>query len=59
MVNSIVANGTAVPQVADLMAPAPEVLERREETQAALAKLREAEQMLYDLSKMDAKSYSV
>ena len=41
------------------MAPAPEVLERREETQAALAKLREAEQMLYDLSKMDAKSYSV
>jgi len=40
-------------QVADLMAPSPDVQKRREETMSALKKLREAEQMLFDVGQMD------
>jgi hypothetical protein len=40
-------------QVAELMAPSPDVTKRREETAGALKKLREAEQMLFDVGQMD------
>jgi len=40
-------------QVAELMMPSEDVTARRAETIAALAKLREAESMLYDVSQLD------
>lgn len=40
-------------QVAELMAPSPDIVKKREETTNALKKLREAEQMLFDVGQMD------
>lgn len=40
-------------QVAELMAPSPDVQAKRLETTNALKKLREAEQMLFDVGQMD------
>ena len=40
-------------QVATLMAPSADVTAKRAETLAGLAKLREAEAMIYEVSRMD------
>jgi hypothetical protein len=36
------------------MAPSPDIQAKRSETMAALGKLREAEQMLFEVAQMDA-----
>jgi len=41
-------------QVSNLMAPSPEVKQKRMATMAALTKLREAEQMLFEVAQMDS-----
>jgi hypothetical protein len=43
-------------QVAELMAPSDDVKMKRAETITVLKKLREAEQMLYNVARMDAVS---
>jgi len=46
--------GTSLAQVSNLMAPSPEVKQKRMATMAALTKLREAEQMLFEVAQMDS-----